>query len=119
MYISIMYKGLLPNDLCNEAIQVFPFALIALAKLISLTCPRLLHNLQRGTLVAFVCFLWGITFLDKRINPCGIAGKLTKISHDRLQNIRNNLYINATVIMLELLQQALQLCCSILPNHIG
>ena len=47
-----MYKGLLPNDLCNldEAIQVFPFALIALAKLISLTCPRLLHNLQRGTL---------------------------------------------------------------------
>ena len=105
-----MNEELLPIDLCNldEAIQVFPFAVIALAKLISFTYPRLLHNLQRGTLVALVCFLWGIAFLDKRINPCGIAGKLTKISHDRLQNIRNNIYLNATVVMLELLQQALQ-----------
>ena len=110
-----MNEGLLPIDLCNldEAIQVFPFAVIALAKLISFTYPRLLYNLQRGTLVAFVCFLWGITFLDKRINPCGIAGKLTKISHDRLQNIRNNIYLNATVVMLELLQQALQLMTAV------
>ena len=110
-----MNERLLPIELCNldEAIQVFPFALIALAKLISFTYPRLEHNLQRGTLVAFVCFLWGITFLDKRINPCGIAGKLTKISHDRLQKIRDNLCLNATVVMLELLQQALQLMTAV------
>jgi len=54
-----MYKRLFPTELCNldEAIQVFPFALIVLAKLISFTYPRLIHNLKRGTLVAFVCFL--------------------------------------------------------------
>ena len=110
-----MHKGLLPIDLCNldEAIQVFPFALVVLAKIIYFTYPRLIHNLKRSTLVAFVCLLWGITFLDKRINPCGIAGKLTKISHDRLQNIRNNLYLNATIVMLELLQQALQLMTAV------
>ena len=53
------------------------------------------------------------SFLDKRINPCGIAEKLTKISHDKLQNIRNNIYLNATVLMLELFQQALQLMTAV------
>jgi len=107
-----MHKRSLPHDpICNldEAIRVFPFALIVLAKLMSFTYPRLMHNLQRGTQVAFISLLWGITFLDKRNNPTGIAEKLGAISHDRLQRLRNNSFLTATVVMLELLQQALEL----------
>ena len=107
-----MHKRLLPHDpICNldEAIRVFPFALIVLAKLMSFAYPRLIHNLQRGAQVAFVSLLWGITFLDKGSNPVGIAGKLGGISHDRLQRLRNDSFLTATVVMLELLQQALEL----------
>lgn len=96
---------------CNldEAIRVFPFALIVLAKLISFAYPRLMHNLQHGAQVAFISLLWGITFLDKGNNPTGIAGKLGGIAHDRLQRLRNDSFLTATVVMLELLQQALEL----------
>lgn len=108
-----MHKRLLSYSLpvCNldKAIQVFPLALIVLAKLIHFTYPRLIHKLQRGAQVAFVSLLWGITFQDKHNNPTGIAGKLGKISHDRLQKLRNNSFLTATVIMLELFQQALEL----------
>jgi hypothetical protein len=108
----IMHKRLLPyGSTCNleEAIHVFPFALMTLAKLISFTYPRLMHNLQRGAQVAFVSLLWGITFLDKHNNPTGIAKKLGKLSHDRLQRLRNHSAVTATLIMLELFQQALEL----------
>lgn len=107
-----MHKGLLSaNPVCDldKAIRVFPFALITLAQLIRFTCPCLMRKLQRGTEVAFICLLWGITFLDKHNNPTGIAGKLGKISHDRLQKLRKNSFVTATVIMLELTQKALEL----------
>jgi hypothetical protein len=68
-----------------------------------------MHSLQRGAQVAFVSLLWGITFLDKHNNPTGIAKKLGKLSHDRLQRLRNNSFLTATVIMLELLQRGLEL----------
>jgi len=107
-----MHKILLAhNPLCNldEAIHVFPVALMTLARLISFTCPRLMHNLQCGAQVAFVSLLWGITFLNKHNNPTGIARKLGKLSHDRMQRLRKNSVVTATVIMLELFQQALEL----------
>lgn len=106
------HKRLLTHEpICNldGAIHVFPFALITLAKLISFTYPRLMHSLQRSAQVAFVSLLWGVTFLDKHSNPTGTAKKLGKFSHDRLQRLRNNSFLTATVIMLELLQQALEL----------
>jgi hypothetical protein len=107
-----MHKRLLSQDpICNidEAIRVFPFALITLAKFISFTYPRLICNLQRGARVAFVCLLWGVMFLDRHNNPTGIASELKNISHDRLQNLRKSSSLTATVIMMELLQLALQL----------
>ena len=107
-----MHKGLLPyNPACNmdEAIRIFPFAFITLVQLMRFTCPRLMHNLQHGAQVAFISLLWGITFLDRRNNPTGIAEKPGGISHDRLQRLRNNSFLTATVVMLELLQQALEL----------
>ena len=116
-----MHKGLLSYSLpvCNldEAIQVFPLSLITLAKLMSVTYPCLMHSLQcsiqrgsqRGAQVACICLLWGITFLDKHNNPTGIAKKLGKISHDRLQKLRKNSFLTATAVMLELFQQALEL----------
>jgi len=114
-----MAKRLLTTEpICNldDAIQVFPFALIVLAKLISITYPRLLHNLQYGPRVAFVCLLWGIAFLDKHSNPSGIASKLKNICHDRMQNLRKDYYLTATTIMLELFQQALTLMTTT-PYH--
>ena len=107
-----MHKRLLTCDsTCNidEAIQVFPFALLTLAKLMHFTYPRLMHKLKYGAQVAFISLLWGITFQDKHSNPTGIASKLGKISHDRLQRLRKNSFLTATVIMLELLQQAMEL----------
>jgi hypothetical protein len=93
----------------DEAIQVFPFALLTLAKLMRFTYPHLMHRLKYGAQVAFISLLWGITFQDKHSNPTGIARKLGKISHDRLQRLRKNSFLTATVIMLELLQQAMEL----------
>jgi hypothetical protein len=93
----------------EEAIQVFPFALLTLAKLMGFTYPRLVHKLKYGAQVAFISLLWGITFQDKHSNPTGIAEKLGKISHDRLQRLRKNFFLTATVIMLELLQQSMEL----------
>jgi hypothetical protein len=107
-----MHKKLLDHEpVCNlgEAIYVFPVALITLAKLMSFTYPRLMHNLQRSAQVAFVSLLWGIMFLNKHSNPTGIAKKLGKLSHDRLQRLRDNSAVTATVIMLELFQQAMEL----------
>jgi len=114
-----MRKGLLSYSLpvCNldeaihlfpEAIRVLPLTLITLAKLMPLAYPCLMHSLQRGAQVACICLLWGIMFLDKRNNPTGIAEKLGKISHDRLQRLRKNSFLTATAIMLELFQQALE-----------
>jgi len=114
-----MKKALLPNNpVCNidEAINVFPFALITLAKLISFAYPRLIRNLQHSAKVAFVSLLWGITFLDKHRNPKGIAQELRSISHDRLQNRRNDSFLTATAIMMELFQFALRLMPAF-PHH--
>jgi hypothetical protein len=107
-----MHKKLLTHDsTCNidEAIQVFPFALLTLAKLMHFAYPRLMHRLKYSAQVAFISLLWGIMFQDKHSNPTGIAGKLGKISHDRLQRLRKNSFLTATVIMLELLQQGMEL----------
>jgi len=107
-----MHRRLLAHEpICNldGAIHVFPLALLTLARLIGFTYPRLMHSLQRSAQVAFISLLWGITFVDKHNNPTGIAKKLGKLSHDRLQRLRNNTFLTATVIMLELLQQALEL----------
>jgi len=114
-----MAKRLLTTEpICNldDAVQVFPFALIVLAKFISITYPQLLHNLKHGSSVAFVCLLWGIAFLDKHSNPNGIARKLKHICHDRMQNLRKDHYLTATTIMLELFQQALTLMAAT-PYH--
>lgn len=107
-----MKKTLLPNSpVCDidQAINVFPFALITLAKLISFAYPRLMQNLKYSAKVAFVSLLWGIMFLDRHRNPTGIAQELGKISHDRLQNLRSDSFLSATAIMMELFQFALQL----------
>lgn len=107
-----MHKRLLSHmPTCNidEAIVVFPFALLTLAKIMSFSYPRLMHKLKYGAQVAFISLLWGIMFHDKHSNPTGIASKLGKISHDRLQRLRKNSFLTATVIMLELLQQAMEL----------
>jgi hypothetical protein len=117
--VDIMHKRLLSTEpICNldDAIQVFPLALIVLAKFISITYPQLLHNLKHGTRVAFVCLLWGITFLDKHSNPNGIARKLKHICHDRMQNLRKDPCLTATTVMLELFQQALTLMTTA-PYH--
>lgn len=112
-------KSLSTEPICNldDAIQVFPFALIVMAKLISITYPRLLHNLEQGPRVAFACLLWGITFLDRQSNPNGIASKLKNICHDRIQNLRKDLYLTATMVMLELFQQALTLMATTPPHQ--
>jgi hypothetical protein len=107
-----MPKRSLPNNpVCNidEAINVFPFALITLAKLISFAYPRLMQNLKYSAKVAFISLLWGVMFLDRHRNPTGIAQELGNISHDRLQNLRNDSFLSATAIMMELFQFALQL----------
>ena len=96
-----MKKTLLPNNpVCNidEAINVFPLALITLAKLISFVYPHLMQNLKHSAKVAFISLLWGIVFLDKYRNPTGIAHELGKISHDRLQNLRNSSFLTATAL---------------------
>ena len=114
-----MPKRSLPNNpVCNidEAINVFPFALITLAKLISFAYPHLMQNLKYSAKVAFVSLLWGIMFLDKHRNPTGIAQELGKISHDRLQNLRNDSFLSATAIMMELCQLALQLMLTVPYN---
>jgi len=114
-----MPKKLLPNNpVCNidEAINVFPFALITLAKLISFVYPRLMQNLKYSAKVAFVSLLWGIMFMDRHRNPTGIAQELGKISHDRLQNLRNDSFLSATAIMMELFHFALQLMPAV-PYH--
>jgi hypothetical protein len=114
-----MSSKLLPNNpICNidEAINVFPFALITSAKLISIVYPHLMQNLKYSAKVAFVSLLWGIMFLDRHRNPTGIAQELGKISHDRLQNLRSNSFLTATAIMMELFQLALQLMPAV-PYH--
>ena len=114
-----MKKTLLPNNpVCDidQAINVFPFALITLAKLISFAYPHLMKNLKHSAKVAFISLLWGIMFLDKHRNPTGIAQELGNISHDRLQNLRNDSFLSATAIMMELCQLALQLMPTV-PYH--
>ena len=67
----IMHKRLFTHEpICNldGALHVFPLALIASARLIGFTYPRIMHSLQRGAQIAFISLLWGVQFLDRHYN---------------------------------------------------
>jgi hypothetical protein len=108
-----------PSRCCDieGLIALYPAAIIALSDLVTTTFTDLLRSMSEKAYRNFIIMLGGIIVKDVSQNPYGIADTVGFVSHDSLRRVLAHKSYNASLMMVTLLNYALEVAAqTILPS---